>query len=319
MGLLLGGCWLPREALGNRACTATTDCRADETCLDGYCHPQDDAGEPDAFVPLEVGTPDVGPSDTGLDTGGPDAGSCGNGMLDPGEADVDCGGSCAACAACAACTSASDCASGGCSEGRCKPDLATVSTPSGPVAAFVRDGYVLLAHYGPGTYTDGYDPHVAQRMTPAGGAAPAPGWAPDPCFESGHLDLSAFDPAGRAVRLECDDGIAAPRVSASSSLFTSFAYGDYGAPGTAGRPGWANIASVASGAGRLGYAECGAGTAPGRGGIAYCDGAGTSEFDNHLISYGYYEGGGNPYVGCGGMGCTGPTCDLHVWIWMQLP
>ena len=48
---------------------------------------------------------------------------CGNGRVDPGEVDVDCGGTCGLCAAGAMCSTGATCASGICSGGRC--DTAT--------------------------------------------------------------------------------------------------------------------------------------------------------------------------------------------------
>ena len=46
---------------------------------------------------------------------------CDNAILDPGEGDVDCGGSCAPCEAGAPCESESDCDGGGCHDGQCLP------------------------------------------------------------------------------------------------------------------------------------------------------------------------------------------------------
>jgi hypothetical protein len=48
---------------------------------------------------------------------------CGNGRIDPGEVDVDCGGSCGLCSAGAMCSTGATCASGICTGGRC--DAAT--------------------------------------------------------------------------------------------------------------------------------------------------------------------------------------------------
>jgi hypothetical protein len=46
---------------------------------------------------------------------------CGNGQLDPGEADVDCGGSCGPCGPGAACTQPEDCAGNVCTAHECAP------------------------------------------------------------------------------------------------------------------------------------------------------------------------------------------------------
>jgi hypothetical protein len=55
---------------------------------------------------------------TSPDVGGP-VDLCDNGLLDPGETDVDCGGECSPCSLCGGCRTDTDCAQGVCDAGVC--------------------------------------------------------------------------------------------------------------------------------------------------------------------------------------------------------
>ncbi len=105
--LLLASAWLMVVA---GACADFDDSYARYCALRGDCDGGVDAGEHDA-----------GSVDSGiLDSGHPDAGNpCFNGVKDPAEGDIDCGGSCAAqCGADGGCSMDSDCSSGLCHSAR---------------------------------------------------------------------------------------------------------------------------------------------------------------------------------------------------------
>lgn len=326
------GCFLDRHPLRSDGCSSDEDCGAGAECRDGQCvsvaDGGRDGGRTDASADdagADSGRPDAAPPDAAPDAGPPDAGPahCRDGVLSVGlESDVDCGGPCEPCDMCRRCAEPGDCRNGACESGICRPELTTVSTRTGTVDAFVRaDGAVLLAHYAPGSFHSGYDPARAQSTTMTGGATPPAGWAPDPCRESGHLPLAAFDPAGRAVTIECGTSYADIIASASSSaLFASFSdgtWGTFGTVGSGGAPGWAAIAALGSGQGRGSHAMCGDVNVTSVGGVAYCDGRRTTQWDNHLASYSVAASGANPFVGCAGAGCNGPTCNIAVWVWLH--
>jgi hypothetical protein len=161
-----------------------------------------------------------------------------------------------------------------------------------------------------------YDPTSVQQLTRNGTVTPPGGWAPDACQDSGHVALSGVSTAGKSVRIECGRDpahILSPWTS--SSLFTNFSSGVKGTAGTAGRPGWGVLQPT--GSGRSGLGMCGQNTGVAAGGIGYCDGSVTS-FLSGLASYSTgATGAGDPLVECGGTGCSGPGCDLQVWVWLQ--
>lgn len=320
--MLASSCALDRRGVPSAPCTATASCSADRECVDGHCVTRVDAGpgrdaSSDGALPLNDAAADAH-TDGSLHAhdGGP--GHCHDGVEDGDETDADCGGSCAPCDSCQRCEAGPDCATGGCVEGRCAATLSTIVTPSGStLQAFVRDGAVLLAHYAPGSFHRAYDPHVNQRMDASGGSVPPPGWAPDPCHESGHIDFRSVAPAGRSVRFECSNDLGEPSVAVGGALFDSFEFGDYGTVGAAGAPGWAMIAAIGSGRGRSFHGACGSTLSVALGGIAYCDGVPDS-YSNHIVSY-TVSAAGSPSVGCGGTGCSGVSCGTHVWVWADLP
>ncbi|HRE89247.1 MAG TPA: hypothetical protein PK095_08910, partial [Myxococcota bacterium] len=63
------------------------------------------------------------PNEGGVDCGGPcpscSLATCANQQFDPGESDIDCGGACADCPEGKACNGPTDCASGNCAGGYC--------------------------------------------------------------------------------------------------------------------------------------------------------------------------------------------------------
>jgi hypothetical protein len=312
------GCSLQRTPLFDDC----GECFAPDVCELGRCiqfdggmdaMTADDAGPADAPTPMDArdAANDV------ADDAGLDAGACSDGVLSPGESDVDCGGACTACGACASCRTAADClGAASCVEGRCAATLSRVDTGRGTtVDAFVRaDGAVLLAHYGPGAYHPAYDPSVPQAVTTRGAGPVGAGFAPDPCVVSGHLPFAQFDPAGHVVELACGESeMSAVRV-ASDSLFTTFAPGDHGVPGTVGSPGWANISAIGSGLGRGFFGVCGTGTAVNSGGIGYCTGPTAADGSTHLVSF--TSGPVASYMGCAGTTCSGARCTNHVWVWL---
>ncbi len=74
-------------------------------------------------------------ADSGLGGGGdPSKAPCANGVRDPDETGVDCGGTCGKCPG-EACTGASDCGSGSCENGKCQPPIGT-----GPAEPSASDG-----------------------------------------------------------------------------------------------------------------------------------------------------------------------------------
>jgi hypothetical protein len=312
---------LDRSGHSKAPCANATDCRDSEACIDGQCRSTiTDAGS------------DGGGADAGSrppDAGAPDAGGvpphCLDGIAGPGESDVDCGGECAPCGGCRACELSVDCASDDCVDGRCRPILRDVRLPGlgTDVRAQVEGDRVLLAHYAPHSWQRSYDPGAAQLTSAACGDAAPAGWAPDACIESGHLALEAIASAGHRVVLECGVAGATPSASVGSLLFDSFASGSRGTPGAPGTPGWAAIARQGSAHGRHDFEMCGNRIDDGRrrrGGIAYCDGLHAGEpFDNHLVSYTTHYNVG-PWIGCDRRGCApaDATCDLHVWVWLEL-
>ncbi len=133
------------------ACTNETDCVTGQVCVDGACGTciynseckdplvckgglclaeckVDRDCRPFATtcnaqgVCVGSGTPDGGAGDGSPGEGGTDASvvvpKCSNGVLDPGESGVDCGGSCGACKG-APCTKPNECASGICTGQQC--------------------------------------------------------------------------------------------------------------------------------------------------------------------------------------------------------
>ncbi|MBZ0120823.1 MAG: hypothetical protein K8H88_27765 [Sandaracinaceae bacterium] len=283
--------------------------------------------------------PDGG-RDAGRDAGqdaGRDGGQdpCANGTRDGSESDVDCGGSCAPCGQCRRCNSNTDCAGNDCTsvDGsmRCRvvPANVPVMSPTGMVPAFVRerDGAVLLAWYGAGLYRLGYDPNTAQLVNTAGGGNLSQDWAPWACSvtRSGHAKLDRFTLAGRRIEMECGQQYGDPsNTRVSGSLISSTTSGTFGTVGAPGSPGWAALASVSSDQGRA-FSMCGADLDTDFGGIAYCSGPGATndgDYGPSLVSWtvdGTSVSALNPYVGCGGMGCNGATCDLQVWVWLLPP
>jgi hypothetical protein len=219
-----------------------------------------------------------------------------------------------------------DCATASCINGTCNdatiqtvdPDLAA------PREAVVRaDGAVLLAHYGPGTNHDAYAQNAAQLMTVGPGAthgtgAPAPaGYYPDRCGNSGHIPFTDWNPSGRTLVFECGVNVESPAVSVETTLFADFTSGVKGTYGATGSPGWGMIAASGSNQGRASYANCGETNDLQSGGIAICNGPGVPSFSNHIVSYLAHPIESLPFVGCGGTGCNGPTCNLHVWVWIR--
>jgi hypothetical protein len=198
--------------------------------------------------------------------------------------------------------------------------LAVVTPDQGaPMFAFRRnDGAILLAHYGPGTRHVTYDPSQTQRTSQTGGAVVPADWAPDPCFESGHLSFAQWNPMGRQVVFECGAAYDGSQYTvASAGLFNDFSGGTKGTYGTTGTPGWGMIASIGSGQGRSNNASCGSVLDGATGGIAVCNGPGVLSFANHLVSYYSTALSDSPYVGCNQAGCNGASCNLHVWVWLK--
>ncbi len=83
------------------ACIDNSQCAANQVCVAGVCSATDagdrvDSGPMDSG-PDRDGGPDAGPPvpDSGPGDGGPPL--CANGVLDPGETDIDCGGPCPRC------------------------------------------------------------------------------------------------------------------------------------------------------------------------------------------------------------------------------
>ncbi|HYD03199.1 MAG TPA: hypothetical protein VEC16_02770 [Alphaproteobacteria bacterium] len=111
---------------------------------------------------------------------------CSNGLLDVGEADVDCGGSCVLCSAGSSCTLDEDCSTGLCEEGICagldqEPEKNPAKAPliwAGLISMLGSGGYILYRTYyshkptntsksGPGLsgFTHGTQPAAPQRPT----------------------------------------------------------------------------------------------------------------------------------------------------------
>src|SRR5215471_18587285 len=103
-----------------------THCETQADCLDGYTCSAQHTCEMGACMPKTAcGAGDCGVINDGC--GGtltcgvcqqPD--HCTNGVKDPSESDVDCGGDCAACALGSTCGSTSDCATGTCDQNVCR-------------------------------------------------------------------------------------------------------------------------------------------------------------------------------------------------------
>jgi hypothetical protein len=309
-------CSLVRSPLIDDPCVA---CALPDRCVAGRCV----AGDGGLRLDAPVGMPDSGLVDAPADSAsgdapvdvGADAGSCADGVLSGDESDVDCGGACPSCGACQGCRDSGDCAGGrACRTGRCEAVLTTVVSSAGERDAFVRgDGAVLLAHYAPGTFHSTFDPFVSQVTTVAGGETAPPGFAPDPCFASGHLNFADFAPAGRGVEFAC--GVseeAASRVS-SRELFRDFSPGDHGVPHSAGAPGWAHISAAGSGLGRARFGVCGTTLDPTVGGVGMCTGPRATDASTHIASF--TSGPRGSYVGCDGAMCAGTACP-HVWVWL---
>ncbi len=331
LSVLVGGCFLERSAsvVAPTLCDDCRPCVAGEDCVGGRCRAGGVDGGLDAGGRSDSGVPDAGNDAGNVDAhvdidAGPPA-HCSDGMLNQDETDIDCGGSCHGCWMCARCVRDADCTTGPCSSGRCEPvtqDVPGVDGMSTP--AFVReDGAILLAHYAPGTWHSAYDPALYQQTTTTGGVDRPTGWAPDPCAESGHVDMTRFDPSARVVRMECGTSLENIEESVfSDSMFSGFHSGTRGTVGAVGTPGWGAIASHDSLQARASQAMCGLYnyvTAP-AGGIAYCSGTGgPSSYANHLVSYGSYNDPAVPgvYAGCGGRGCIGTSCDIEVWVWLE--
>ena len=224
---------------------------------------------------------------------------------------------------CATCSTDVDCAPGlSCLNGRCQP-VGIIGSTAGVVSPTKG---TLVAHYGPGVYWGasaasppvGYNPFQGQVLTRTGGHLRAGGDpAPDLCQSSGHYDLGSFDLTGKQVRIECGTDAAHIKDSANASLFgAAFTSGAKGTVGAAGSPGWGMLAATGDGNGRTGQYSCGVSTSNAGGGIGYCTGAGGGTLANHIASYSTDKTGAAA-VGCGGTGCTGPTCKYHVWVWVK--
>ncbi|MEM9191270.1 MAG: hypothetical protein AAGF12_19010 [Myxococcota bacterium] len=322
LGWWLPGCVIDRSGATFSECSGDLDCQGG-TCVDGNCVPDDAAADrtlidaPDADAATDTdatGDADTGDGDATIPV------HCSDGILSPGETDVDCGDECPACLGCRVCVNPTDCASGDCTEGVCNPALENVTLPGvGPVTAYQENGRVLLAHYGPGTWHDAWNPGVAQITDLAGGSAPAAEWAPTPCVGSGHLAFRDVAPGGRAVTMEC--GVAPGTVAHSASsavLFDDFTDGVKGVLNAEGTPGWGAVHAM--GSGRRVTGACGVTPDSGAfGGIGYCSGR-SRNFSTHEVSYAVRTGSG-PVVGCrganAGNGCGLFECGLHVWIWLE--
>lgn len=97
---MVPGCFVNRSGTLD-PCMTAEDCPSGETCVGGLCEPgAPDAGDAGLDAGLDAG-PDAG-FDGSVDAGsdaGFDAGDlCANGLMDPGELGVDCGGACPRCA-----------------------------------------------------------------------------------------------------------------------------------------------------------------------------------------------------------------------------
>jgi hypothetical protein len=165
MAVVAASCASGGQGAAGASCRTSSDCAGGAPCRDGRCAPSDgrDAGaRPDGAVlgdaavasdaasapdgPGPVDGASVGDADSGgADLGGTDAGAldagrvdlgagdagigaCRDGMRGPGEADVDCGGSCPACSDGRMCGAPGDCASGTCEGGRCRRCTTTAPT-----------------------------------------------------------------------------------------------------------------------------------------------------------------------------------------------
>lgn len=327
--LLVVGCTLDISGLGNQ-CIVDSECEAGQSCIDGVCRDDVDsgttmdAGPSDAGPAIDGPSVDAGPvedagGDAGADDAGPPPAHCSDTIRNMGETDIDCGGACPGCSLCEICLNAGDCANGSCRDGLCREELQMVTTDVSMTSrpAYVRDdGAILLAYYEPTAVHTGYRIDTAQIVASAGGSNAPPGWAPDPCTQSGHLPFAEFVPAGRAVTMECGpDSSAIQYRATSSTIFTDFSEGTRLYPAS-GDPGWGVIASLGSGSGRGSHAMCGQTETPLLGGIAYCDGSTPGRYDDHVVSYSISSTGVN-YVGCGRTGCSGSTCETSIWVWLE--
>lgn len=93
ISLVLSSCGLELSGL-DQGCATDSQCPSGSVCVDGRCAVSTDAGRdagqlPDADIDASLDAGDGG-SDAGPD-------GCSNGVLDPGETEIDCGGACPRC------------------------------------------------------------------------------------------------------------------------------------------------------------------------------------------------------------------------------
>jgi hypothetical protein len=219
--LVVVGCGDPNPPDGAVACAAggSRVCPHGYQCIDGLCYhdgvmPSDMAAGGDDM--LGGGTDDMGPPPDLV----PDP--CANGVKDPGEVDIDCGGSCPLCGPTKKCNGPSDCITASCTSGVCTlvsgpPNWLTVPSLAALRAehAMAADGSGRLYVYAgvkdymnaAATTSERYTPGAAAwEMIPnvigdhdqyAGGATDGAG---RPCAIAGHNpdadnEMSCFDPS----------------------------------------------------------------------------------------------------------------------------
>ncbi len=116
------------DASLGKSCVYHSDCPGNLHCVGGSCQAE---CKTDKDCPLgatcQAAACELSSSDAGVDSG---PGACGNGVQDPGETGVDCGGVCGSCPN-AACTKPSDCASHVCVAQTCAAPSCTDGLQNG--------------------------------------------------------------------------------------------------------------------------------------------------------------------------------------------
>jgi hypothetical protein len=157
--IVISGCSGSERPGCTLECNAETGCPSGYLCLeDGYCHESDreilcgdespGPGEPDPEG--NGGGADASSGAGGADATGVSEATCGDGLRNGGEADVDCGGPCQGCGGYRACALDADCRSGTClgvpgEEARCEPTVVRFDFATAATAWLVPDGVTRLA------------------------------------------------------------------------------------------------------------------------------------------------------------------------------
>jgi len=184
-------CGDPNPPDGIIACAqdSTRACPHHFVCVSGFCYHEGFTADMSAGPGDDGGSDDLGDNNIDLANG-----PCANAVQDPGEADVDCGGSCPPCAPTKKCVTANDCITQSCTGGFCTLVSGPPNWLSVPALQAARSYHAMAADGSGRVYVFGGSTtsSSSERYTP--GAA---SWETIPSVNNGPECAGATDGTGR--------------------------------------------------------------------------------------------------------------------------